>query len=50
VAGREKSVTSSFTIPFGAAFAGITRLRLAKDAAKKNIEDAIAEMAALTLP
>jgi hypothetical protein len=45
-----KSIVSSYTAPFSAAFAGVTRLRLANEgAARKNIEQAILEMSRLRL-
>jgi hypothetical protein len=46
-----KAVVSSHTAKTGEAFAGTTRLRLATEgAARNNIQDAIAQMSALTLP
>lgn len=46
----EKAIESSFTATMGDAFAGVTRLRLANEgAARKSIEDAIAQMAAVDL-
>ncbi len=45
-----KTMTSSYTAPFSAAFAGATRLRLAiEGAARKNIEQAIQEISQLQL-
>ena len=47
----EKAVMSSFTATTSDAFAGVTRLRLANEgAARNNIQDAIGQMGALTLP
>ena len=47
----EKAITSTFTATVSDAFAGVKRLRLANEgAAKKNIEDAITQISALTLP
>ncbi len=47
----EKAISSSFTATMGDAFAGVTRLRLANEgAARANIQDAITQMGALTLP
>lgn len=46
----EKAIESSFTATMGDAFVGTTRLRLANEgAARKNIEDALAQMAAVDL-
>ena len=47
----EKAITSSSTAAWNAAFAGVTRLRLANEgAARNNIQEAIAQMSALPLP
>jgi hypothetical protein len=46
-----KAITTSHTTKAGEAFAGVTRLRLATEgAARDNIQDAITQMSALTLP
>lgn len=46
-----KAVVSSYTAKTGEAFAGVTRLRLATEgAARNNIQDALAQIGALTLP
>lgn len=45
-----KAIVSSYTAAVSDAFAGVTRLRLANEgAARKNIEDAITQMGALSL-
>lgn len=45
-----KAISSRFTATVGDAFAGVTRLRLANEgAARENIQEAIAQMSALTL-
>jgi hypothetical protein len=45
-----KDINSEYTAKASAAFAGVERLRLANEgAARKNIRQAITEMAALTL-
>jgi hypothetical protein len=45
-----KTITSSYTAPFSAAFVGVTRLRLAMEgAARKNIEQAIQDISQLRL-
>jgi hypothetical protein len=45
-----KTMTSSYTAPFSAAFVGATRLRLAMEgAARRNIEQAIQEISQLRL-
>jgi Lipopolysaccharide-assembly len=47
----EKAITSSSTATMSDAFSGVTRLRLANEgAARNNIQDAIAQMSALSLP
>lgn len=47
----KKSVRSSYTATMGAAFAGVTRLRLAVEgAAKENIRLGLQEIASLKLP
>lgn len=47
----QKAITSTYTAKAGEAFAGVTRLRLANEGtARANIQDAIAQMSALTLP
>ncbi|MBI3885567.1 MAG: hypothetical protein HY302_07540 [Opitutae bacterium] len=46
-----KAITTSHTAGAGEAFVGATRLRLATEgAARDNIQDAVAQMGALTLP
>lgn len=45
-----KGIQSTYTAPLGASLAGVTRLRLANEgAARENIQDAIAQMSALSL-
>ena len=47
----QKSITTSYTASMGDAIIGATRLRLANEgAARSNIQDAINQMSALTLP
>lgn len=47
----QKAVVTSYTATMGDAMVGVTRLRLANEgAARKNIQEAIAQMSALTLP
>ena len=47
----QKAISTSHTAKAGEGFAGVTRLRLANEgAARDNIQDAIAQMSALTLP
>jgi hypothetical protein len=46
----QKAITSTYTAPFSEAFVGATRLRKANEgAARKNIEQAIAEISQLRL-
>jgi hypothetical protein len=46
----EKAIESAFTATMGDSLAGVTRLRLANEGtARKNIEDAIAQLAAIDL-
>lgn len=47
----EKSITSTFTAKMGDSLVGVKRLRLANEgAARTNIQDAVAQMSALSLP
>lgn len=47
----QKAVISKFTASMGDSLLGVTRLRLANEgAARTNIQDAIAQMSALSLP